>query len=102
MDLIVSLAAVVATVNIPDVQPSFDAPFMATFWRIVSWILGGAIIVLIAALILAGVGLGFKGFGNSQYQQLAAKSIFYILGGVIIAVGAAGIVNFTAGLDFGL
>lgn len=68
----------------PNISPDFSFPGSEGLFRIVSWVLGGGTAVAIIALIICIVGIAFKGFGNSSYQQKSASAIIPVL--IVVAV----------------
>lgn len=97
MNLLTALTAI----DIPDVQPDFNAPFMTGLWQIVSWVLAAAMALALLALIVAIVGVAFKGLGNSRYQEMAGANLIPVLLAVIALGSASGIFQFFIGFDLG-
>jgi len=88
-------------VDVPDISPDWNAPFISGLTSIGSYILAGALILTLIMLIIAFVGVVTKGGGSERYQSWAGEWILKIL-----AVGAGlGAVNaifaFAVGFDFG-
>jgi|GEM_PF-656780 hypothetical protein len=82
-------AALYPTVDVPDVSPDFSAPFFVGFQTIASYVLAGALIITLIALIIAIVGLAFHGFGSERMRSWAGENIIKIF----IAAAALGAVN---------
>lgn len=62
-------------VDIPDIQPDFSAPFFQGFQVIASYILAGAMLVVLIMLIIAGAALAFRGLASDRARTWAGENI---------------------------
>ncbi len=96
-----SILPLLTAIDVPDISPDFSAPFMAPLLRVISWVLAGGMVLTALALIVAVVGVAFKGLGNSKYQEWAGSSILWIVGVLAVLGSISGIFAFFAGFDLG-
>lgn len=95
LDLLLPLAA------IPDINPSFDAPFFKGLIMIASWILGAGLVAAFIAVVLCVILLVFKGLASAQMRALAGAALPWALVGLIVLSGITGLFAWLIGLDFG-
>src|SRR3546814_12941258 len=77
-----------ADVTVPDIQPDFSAPFFQGFQVVASYILAGAMLVVLIMLIIAGAALAFRGLASDRVRNWAGENILWIF--IVSAVlGAA-------------
>lgn len=65
-------------VDVPDIQPDFSAPFFAGFQVIASYILAGAMLVVLIMLIIAAASLAFRGLASDRMRTWAGENILWI------------------------
>lgn len=79
-------AAIAVTVlpalDIPDIQPDFDAPFLSLGKQVLSWVLAGGVLVAILAAIVSGMLIAFGGLSDR------GKSKGWIALGISLLVAA--------------
>lgn len=95
VDLLLSLAA------IPDIKPSFDAPFFKGLIMIASWVLGAGLVAAFIAVVVCVTLLVFRGLASSQLRALAGAALPVALIGLIVLSGITGLFAWLIGLDFG-
>ncbi|TFD50735.1 hypothetical protein E3T43_18045 [Cryobacterium sp. Hh7] len=96
-----ALSGVPSAVDVPDITPDWDAPFISGLISIGSFILAGALIVVLIMLIIAFVGVVTKGGGSERFQSWSGEWILKILA-VAAGLGAVNaIFAFAVGFDFG-
>lgn len=90
-----------ASVDVPDINPDFSAPFFGGVQVIISYVLALALLVVFAALVVALAALAFKGFGSQQLRSWAGENILtiFIVAAALGAVG--GIYQWFVNFDFG-
>ena len=84
----------------PNISPDFDFPGAKGLFNIVEWVLGGGTAIAIIALIICIVGIAFKGFGHSGYQQKSASAIIPVLIVVAVLGSFSAVFQFAYGFDF--
>ena len=82
-------------VDIPDIQPDFTAPFFQGFQVIASYILAGAMLVVLIMLIIAGAALAFRGLASDRVRTWAGENILWIF----IAAAVLGVWEAQDGTD---
>lgn len=95
------LTAVLTDVDIPDVQPDFSAPFFQGFQVVVSYILAGAMLVVLVMLIIAGAALAFRGLAPDRVRSWAGDNILWIFIAAAILGAVSGIFGWFVNFDFG-
>ena len=96
-----TFSGVPTAVDVPDITPDWNAPFISGLISIGSYILAGALILTLIMLIVAFVGVVSKGAGSERYQSWAGESILKVLA-VTAGLGAINaIFAFAVGFDFG-
>ncbi|MGC5172045.1 hypothetical protein ACLQ2Q_15470 [Microbacterium sp. DT81.1] len=88
-------------VDVPDIQPDFTAPFFQGFQVIVSYILAGAMLVVLAMLIVAGSALAFRGVGSERVRTWAGENILWIFLGAAVLGALNGLFAWFVNFDFG-
>lgn len=86
----------------PDVSPDFSAPGSSAIQEVVSWVLGLGLLITFLALVGVLVALAFRGFGNQNVQQGAAKAVLWVALGVAALGSASAIFQFLVGFDLGI
>jgi hypothetical protein len=85
-------------VDVPDIQPDYSAPF---FQAIVSYLLAGAMLVVLAMLIVAGAALAFRGLASDRVRTWAGENIMWIFIAAAILGAASGLFAWFVNFDFG-
>lgn len=88
-------------VTIPDISPDFSAPFFAGFQTVASYILAGAMIVVLIMLIIAGAALAFRGLASDRVRSWAGENILTIFIAAAILGAANGLFAWFVNFDFG-
>ena len=88
-------------VDIPNVEPDFSAPFFAGFQVIASYILAGAMIVVLIMLIIAGASLAFRGLASDRMRTWAGENILWIFIAAAVLGAASGLFQWFVNFDFG-
>lgn len=100
------IPAVSETVNLVpgnlNISPDYDFPGATGVKRIISWVLGGGMTISFLTVIILGITLAFKGFGNQGMQQGASKLILWAVIGLVVLGSASGIWQLIVGFDLGL
>lgn len=99
--MLIELLPTLTAIDIPDIQPDFNAPFMQPLQLIVSWVLAAGMILVFATLIIAVVGVSMQGLGSQRYQEWAGASILRVLAATVILGSVSGIFAFFVGFDLG-
>lgn len=86
----------------PEVKPVFDGPGSGIVREIAGWIHGLALTVSLVALIVGGLAVSFRGFGNQFVQQNATKILVSGLIGVALLGSIYAIYAWSVNLDLGL
>ena len=89
MHAFLAALTVPAEVDVPDVNPDFSAPFFVGFQTIASYVLAGALLLVLVALIIAIAALAFRGLAPEQMRTWAGQNIVWIF----IAAAALGAVS---------
>ena len=96
-----AFGAAPSAVDVPDITPDWNAPFISGLTNIGSFILAGALIFVLIMLIIAFVGVISKGGGSERFQSWSGEWILKILA-VAAGLGAVNaIFAFAVGFDFG-
>ena len=90
-----------AEVDIPDIQPDFSAPFFQGFQVIASYILAGAMLVVLIMLIIAGAALAFRGLASDRARTWAGENILWIFIAAAVLGAASGLFAWFVNFDFG-
>ncbi|GAA1979296.1 hypothetical protein [Microbacterium pumilum] len=93
--------AVPADVDVPDIQPDFSAPFFAGFQVVASYILAGAMLVVLIMLIVAGASLAFRGLAPERMRTWAGENILWIFISAAVLGAASGLFAWFINFDFG-
>lgn len=88
-------------VDVPDVQPDYSAPFFQGFQLIVSYLLAGALLVVLAMLIVAGVALAFRGLASDRVRTWAGENILWIFIAAAVLGAVSGLFQWFVNFDFG-
>lgn len=88
-------------VDVPDIQPDFSAPFFQGFQVVVSYILAGAMLVVLAMLIIAGASLAFRGLASDRVRTWAGESILWIFLAAAVLGALSGLFQWFVNFDFG-
>lgn len=84
------------------ISPDYNFPGSTGVKRIISWVLGGGLTISFLAVIILGLTLAFKGFGNQGMQQGASKAILWAVCGLVVLGSVSGIWQLIVGFDLGL
>lgn len=84
----------------PDITPDWNAPFMESGRKILGWILAGAFMVALVALIICIAGVAGKGFGSSRYQETSSNAIVFVAFAVTALASINGIFGLLVGFDW--
>ena len=95
------LLTAAAEVDIPDIEPDFSAPFFAGFQVVASYILAGAMIVVLIMLIIAGASLAFRGLASDRMRTWAGENILWIFIAAAVLGAASGLFQWFVNFDFG-
>lgn len=87
--------------GIGNIPADYSFPAFTLLKHVVGWVLAGATILCFLALILAVIGVLFKGFGNERLRGAAIGNIGYIIAGTVILSAITGIFAYFQGLDLG-
>ena len=90
-----------ADVDVPDIEPDFTAPFFAGFQTIASYILAGALLVVLIMLMIAGAALAFRGLASDRVRTWAGENILWIFIAAAVLGSASGLFQWFVGFDFG-
>jgi hypothetical protein len=88
-------------VDVPDIQPDYSAPFFQGFQVIVSYLLAGAMLVVLAMLIIAGAALAFRGLASDRVRTWAGENIMWIFVAAAVLGAASGLFAWFVNFDFG-
>lgn len=88
-------------VDVPDIQPDFSAPFFAGFQVVASYVLAGAMLVVLVMLIIAGSALAFRGLASDRVRTWAGENILWIFIAAAVLGGASGLFQWFVNFDFG-
>lgn len=88
-------------ISIPNIQPDFSAPFFHGFQVIVSYVLAGAMLAVLAMLIIAGGALAFHGLAPDRARNWAGENILRIFFAAAILGAASGIFAWFINFNFG-
>lgn len=88
-------------VVVPPISPDFSAPFFHGFQVIASYILAGAMIVVLIMLIIAGTSLAFRGLASDRVRTWAGENIAWIFVAAAVLGGASGLFNWFINFNFG-
>ena len=90
-----------ADVDVPDINPDFDAPWFAGFQTIASYVLATALIVVLIMLIIAGCALAFRGLASDRVRTWAGENIMWIFIAAAVLGAASGLFQWFVNFDFG-
>jgi hypothetical protein len=90
-----------ASVDVPEIEPDFSAPFFEGIQTVASYILAGAMIVVLIMLIIAGAALAFRGLASDRVRTWAGESIVWIFVAAAVLGSASGLFQWFIGFDFG-
>ncbi|WP_344097179.1 hypothetical protein [Microbacterium deminutum] len=90
-----------ADVEVPDIQPDFSAPFFQGLQVVASYILGGALIVVLIMLIVAASALAFRGLASDHVRSWAGANIVWIFVAAACLGAVSGLFNWFVNFDFG-
>lgn len=85
-----------------DITPDFAFPGSHGLRVIVSYFLGAGLTLSFLAVVVLGIMIAFKGFGNQGMQQGAAKLIGWTFVGLVVLGSASAIWQFVVGFDLGI
>lgn len=88
-------------VDVPDIEPDFSAPFFGGFQVIASYILAGALLVVLIMLIIAGAALAFRGLASDRVRTWAGENILWIFIAAAVLGAASGMFSWFVNFDFG-
>ncbi|GAA3776154.1 hypothetical protein GCM10022240_29600 [Microbacterium kribbense] len=88
-------------VNIPNIQPDFSAPFFQGFQTIASYVLAGAMLVVLIMLIVSGSALAFRGIASDRVRTWAGENIVWIFIAAAVLGAASGLFAWFVNFDFG-
>jgi hypothetical protein len=88
-------------VDVPDIDPDFNAPWFAGFQTIASYVLATALIVVLIMLILAGCALAFRGIASDRVRTWAGENILWIFIAAAVLGAASGLFQWFVNFDFG-
>lgn len=88
-------------IDIPDVEPDFDAPWLDGVQVFASYFLATALVLLLIALIAAGLALGFHKLASDRVRTLAGENIMWIFIATCVVGAASGIFQWFINFDFG-
>lgn len=98
---IINTLLVRADVVVPEISPRFDAPFFEAFQRIASYVLGGALILVLIALIVAIAALAFRGLAPERARTWAGENIVWIFIAAAALGAVSGLFQWFISFDFG-
>src|SRR5690554_3798137 len=90
-----------ADVTVPEISPDFSAPFFQGFQVIASYILAGAMLVVLIMLIIAAAALAFRGLASDRVRSWAGENIMWIFVAAAILGAASGLFAWFVNFDFG-
>ena len=88
-------------VDVPNIQPDWSAPFFQGFQVVASYVLAGAMLVVLIMLIIAGCALAFRGLANDRVRSWAGESILWIFIAAAVLGAASGLFQWFVNFDFG-
>ncbi|WP_217132359.1 hypothetical protein [Leucobacter chinensis] len=88
--------------EMPEITPDFGFPGSTLLNQVVSWTLGGGLLLGFLALIVLLLLIVFKGFGNQGIQQKASGIILWVFIGLVCLGSVTLLYDFIIGLDLGL
>ena len=94
-------ALIPMSVNIPEINPDFSAPFFQGFQVLASYVLAGAMLIVLIMLIIAGAALAFRGFASDRMRTWAGENIMWIFLAAAILGAASGLFAWFVNFDFG-
>lgn len=95
------LIAALTDVDIPEIEPDFSAPFFQGFQVVVSYILAGAMLVVLVMLIIAAAALAFRGLAPDRVRSWAGDNILWIFIAAAVLGAVSGIFAWFVNFDFG-
>ncbi|MGC0371297.1 hypothetical protein [Microbacterium sp. SLBN-111] len=95
------LHTIAYTSTMPNIQPDYSAPFFVGFVRIVSYLLGAALVITLGLLIAALLALGFSKLAPERARVWAGESIGTIAIVIVCLGSASGIFQWLVGFNFG-
>ncbi len=90
-----------ATVDVPEIQPDFSAPFFAGFQVLASYILAAALLLVMIMLIIAGAALAFRGLASDRVRTWAGENILWIFIAAAVLGAVSGLFAWFVNFDFG-
>lgn len=94
-------ARIVFDVDVPPIEPDFNAPFFQGFQLIASYVLAGAMIVVFIMLVIAGSALAFRGIATDRVRTWAGENIVWIFIAAAVLGAASGLFAWFINFDFG-
>lgn len=91
----------VPIVDVPDIEPDFSAPFFEGFRTIVSYLLAGCLLAVLATLIFAGAALAFRGLASDRVRTWAGENILWVFLAAAVLGAASGLFQWFVNFDFG-
>lgn len=98
---IINTLLVRADVVVPDISPDFSAPFFTGFRTIASYLLAGALLLVLIALIVAIAALAFRGIAPERMRTWAGENIVWIFIAAAALGAVSGLFQWFVSFDFG-
>lgn len=95
------LTQILTEVDVPDVSPDFDAPWIDGVIVFISYLLATALILAVGALIVAVLALVWQGAFPDQVRTWAGKNILIVFVATIILSAISSIFQWLVNFDFG-
>ncbi|MGJ8720563.1 MAG: hypothetical protein ACSHW9_01840 [Salinibacterium amurskyense] len=95
------IASLPADVDVPQIDPDFNAPFMVGIQVIVSYILGAGLVIMFGILIVAVISLGAKSIAPERMQSWAGENVAIVAIVTIILGSISGIFAWLVNFNFG-
>jgi hypothetical protein len=89
------------TVNVPPINPDFNAPFFHGLQVIASYLLGAALLVVFIMLVIAIGALAFRGLAPERVRTWAGENIAWIFLAAALLGAASGVFQWFVNFDFG-
>lgn len=87
--------------GVGDITADYTFPVFKLLKKIISWVLGGSVLLVYGALIVGILLIVFKGFGNERARGIATANIGFVIMGTLVLSGITGVWTFIVGLDLG-
>jgi len=88
-------------VDVPDIDPDFNAPWLEGMQTLASYVLATLMIVVLIMLMIAGAALAFRGLASDRVRTWAGENIMWIFIAAAVLGSASALFQWFVGFDFG-